>query len=59
MKEGENMENNVVERPIDNLGRVVLPIGHRKELDLNRGDKVTVTLTKDEILIKKSYKQTQ
>ena len=45
-----------MEKIIDNLGRVVIPIGMRKQLDLEEGSKVNIELKDDSIIIKNSKK---
>ena len=40
-----------VERKIDNLGRIVIPISHRKALGLSSEDTVTISLESDKIII--------
>ena len=45
-----------MEKIIDNLGRVVIPIGIRKQLDLEEGSKVNIELKDDSIIIKNSKK---
>lgn len=43
-----------VSRKIDELGRIVLPIEYRKELDLKVRDSVEIFLLEDGIYIKKN-----
>ena len=40
-----------IEKEIDNLGRVVIPINFRKKLGIKNKDKVLVSLKKDEVII--------
>ena len=40
-----------IERKIDNLGRIVIPISYRKALGLNNEDSVTVSLENGNIII--------
>ena len=40
-----------IERKIDNLGRIVIPISYRKALRLKSEDSLTISLKKDEIII--------
>ena len=40
-----------IERKIDNLGRIVIPISYRKALGLKSEDSLTISLKKDEIII--------
>ena len=42
-----------IAREIDNLGRVVIPIEWRKELNINPKDTVEIIKNGDEIIIKK------
>lgn len=42
---------NGIERQIDKLGRIVLPIGYRKRLGLHENSKVTVSICGDVISI--------
>lgn len=42
---------NGIEREIDKLGRIVLPIGYRKRLGLTENSKVTVSIKNDMICI--------
>lgn len=44
-------------RCIDELGRVVLPISMRKELNLEQGDYLNVSIEADTILLKKAEKE--
>ena len=43
-----------IKRKIDKLGRVVLPIGYRKELGLGENEAAIITLEKDTIIIKRA-----
>lgn len=40
-----------IERKIDNLGRIVIPISYRKALGLKSEDSLMISLKKDEIII--------
>jgi len=42
----ENLTNTGITRSIDDLGRVVLPIEIRKELDITTGDEVAIFIDK-------------
>ncbi len=47
------MQNFVIIRKIDNLGRIVLPIDIRKYLALQAGDMVAISLTADGVHFEK------
>ena len=49
-------KDNGIEREVDNLGRVVLPIEFRKKLGIERNSKVSITIDDDTVLIKASEK---
>ncbi len=42
---------NEIERKIDDLGRIVIPITYRKALALKDGDAVTVSMENDKLII--------
>lgn len=44
-----------VTRKIDELGRVVLPMEFRQEMDLESGNSVTLTFAESKIVIAKTY----
>lgn len=46
-----------LERRIDDLGRIVIPKEMRKKLNFEKNEKVSITLFKDHIEIKKSTNQ--
>ena len=50
------MKSTGVVRPIDSLGRVVLPIELRKTLNLNSKDLLEIFLESDSIVLKKCQK---
>ena len=50
------MKETGVIRPIDGLGRVVLPIEIRRKMDINNGDCLEIFLDKNSIVLKK-YKK--
>ena len=50
MKRGSNG----IEREVDKLGRVVLPMVFRKKLGIERSSKVLITMNEDTVLIKAS-----
>ena len=50
MKRGSNG----IEREVDKLGRVVLPMDFRKKLGIERSSKVLITMNEDTVLIKAS-----
>ena len=50
-------KDNGIEREVDNLGRVVLPIEFRKKLGIERNSKVSITMDDDTVLIKASEKR--
>lgn len=43
-----------IEKKIDNLGRITLPINIRRELDLDEGSKLKVYTLGDKIILEKS-----
>ena len=43
--------NNGIEKEIDNLGRVVLPMSYRKKLGLDKNPRVNLCISKDSICI--------
>ena len=45
-----------VVRPVDGLGRVVLPIELRRKMDINDGDSLEIFVDKDIIVLKKYTK---
>lgn len=45
-----------VVRPIDALGRIVLPIELRRKMDINTGDSLEIFVDKDSIVLKKFTK---
>ncbi len=47
------MEDRGIIRKIDQLGRVVIPIEYRKNLDLNPRDNIKMTLVNNRIVIDK------
>lgn len=47
-------EDSAIEREIDKLGRVVLPMDFRKKLGIERSSKVLITMEEDTVLIKAS-----
>lgn len=49
------MKNAGVIRRIDDLGRVVVPSGMRKILDINKGDQIEIFLENGLICFKKYY----
>ena len=53
MKEVNTGETIGIKRKLDNLGRVVIPIEFRKELDIKVLDKIEIFLVKDGIFLKK------
>jgi len=40
-------------RKVDELGRIVLPIDYRKSLNIKEGDEIEITLKSNEITLKK------
>ena len=50
------MKETGVIRPIDGLGRVVLPIEIRRKMDINSGDCLEIFLDKNSIVLKKYTK---
>lgn len=48
------MNNSIIIRRIDDLGRIVLPIDVRKSLNIMSGDNLEMIVNKDSILIKKA-----
>ena len=50
MKKG----NNGIERVVDNLGRVVIPMSFRKKLGIERNSRVVISLDDDTVSIKAS-----
>ena len=46
-----------IEKEIDKLGRIVLPMSYRKKLSLKSYDKVSITLNDREIIITPLEKQ--
>ena len=50
------MKSTGIVRPIDSLGRVVLPIELRKTLNLNNKDLLEIFLDDDSIILKKCQK---
>lgn len=46
-----------ITRQLDNLGRVVIPMEFRKELDIKREDKLSIYLLEDGLYITKKYKK--
>ena len=47
------MNNRGILRKIDNLGRIVIPKGLRKSLNMQNGDLVEITCNKNAIVIKR------
>ncbi len=47
------MKSTGVVRPLDTLGRVVLPIELRRNLDLKRGDPIEIFVEGDSIILRK------
>ena len=47
---------NGIEKDVDNLGRIVLPIKYRKKLGIESNSKVLVTLEDDGIIISPTIK---
>ena len=45
-----------IEREVDNLGRIVLPIEIRKKMGIERNSKVLITTNDDTVFIKPSNK---
>ena len=45
------MRNNELEKELDGLGRVVLPINFRRKLNLKNNSKVFISLENDSIII--------
>lgn len=50
------MKSTGIVRPIDSLGRIVLPIELRKNLNLNNRDLLEIFLNDDSIVLKKCQK---
>ena len=50
MKKGDNG----IEREVDNLGRIVLPMEFRKKLGIERNSKVLITMNDETVFIKAS-----
>lgn len=44
-------------RQLDNLGRIVIPMAYRKELNINGKDKLSIYLLEDGVYITKKYKK--
>ena len=47
------MKNIGISRPVDNLGRLVLPIEMRRALNISSGTELDISLDGDTILLKK------
>ena len=43
-----------IKRTVDNLGRIVLSVAHRRELGIKEGDQIEMTLENESIVIRKS-----
>ena len=41
-----------IERKIDNLGRIVIPVGFRKRLGIDKNSRLTMSLENDAIVIR-------
>ena len=50
------MKETGVIRPIDGLGRVVLPIEIRRKMDINNGDYLEIFIDKNSIILQKYAK---
>lgn len=46
-----------IKRHLDNLGRIVIPMEFRKELNIKRKDKLSIYLLEDGVYITKKYKK--
>lgn len=44
-----------LKRRLDNLGRIVIPMEFRKELNIKREDKLSIYLLEDGVYITKNY----
>lgn len=42
-----------ITRPLDNLGRIVIPMEFRKELNISEKDKLSIYLLEDGLYVKK------
>ena len=58
-KERINMKSTGVVRRVDELGRIVLPIEIRKNLDIENRDAVEIFIENDKIILKKYNKKPQ
>ncbi len=47
------MKTSGIQRKLDELGRVVLPIEMRKTLNINEGDKLDISLQDEKIVLRK------
>ena len=45
--------NHVADRSVDEIGRIVLPVQIRQLLDVSTGDKVSIFVDGDEVILKR------
>ena len=53
VKEEANMKSTGIVRPMDSLGRIVLPIELRRTLDIEKKDSLEIYVDADSIVLKK------
>ena len=47
------MKSTGIIRPVDSLGRIVLPISLRREMDINQKDSIEIFIEGDTVILKK------